>query len=209
MCSSGDDQGVVNRMAQSSLLLKGWNVVLVSALPAFAAAGENWSFTWYPCGLSHSGALTPASQGHFAGGSPFLSHNHRYVNLLRNGCLRPLKAVHRRQMTNNETLLPYDRQENPSPGCDIGSLSKGCGTDSGATTCGPAVSPFRTRRGSPSDRSRHGDGAAFKASVRQSLESGWSPWPARLSSASGLGILRIPASWHPSTRRQGRLREFR
>ena len=33
-------QGVVNRLAQSSLLLKGWSVVLVSALLAFAAISK-------------------------------------------------------------------------------------------------------------------------------------------------------------------------
>lgn len=33
-------QGVVNRLAQSSFLLKGWSVVLVSALLAFAAASS-------------------------------------------------------------------------------------------------------------------------------------------------------------------------
>ena len=34
-------QGVVNRLAQSSFLLKGWSVVLVSALLALAAGIEN------------------------------------------------------------------------------------------------------------------------------------------------------------------------
>ena len=33
-------QGVVNRLAQSSFLLKGWSVVLVSALLAFAAGSS-------------------------------------------------------------------------------------------------------------------------------------------------------------------------
>ena len=36
-------QGVVNRLAQSSFLLKGWSVVLVSALLAFAAASSEGS----------------------------------------------------------------------------------------------------------------------------------------------------------------------
>lgn len=39
-------QGVINRMAQNSFLLKGWNVVIVSALFAFAAKGSQLSFAY-------------------------------------------------------------------------------------------------------------------------------------------------------------------
>lgn len=37
-------QGVINRMAQNSFLIKGWSVTLVSALFALAAAKSNSSF---------------------------------------------------------------------------------------------------------------------------------------------------------------------
>ncbi|WP_299393322.1 hypothetical protein [Pelagibius sp.] len=37
-------QGVINRLAQSSFLLKGWSVVLVAALSALAAENSNRSF---------------------------------------------------------------------------------------------------------------------------------------------------------------------
>jgi signal transduction histidine kinase len=39
-------QGVVNRLAQSSFLLKGWSVVLVSALFALAASGSQPLFIY-------------------------------------------------------------------------------------------------------------------------------------------------------------------
>jgi hypothetical protein len=35
-------QGVINRLSQSSFLLKGWSVVLVAALFTLAANGENF-----------------------------------------------------------------------------------------------------------------------------------------------------------------------
>ncbi len=37
-------QGVVNRLSHNSFLLKGWSVVLISALFALAASGENTRF---------------------------------------------------------------------------------------------------------------------------------------------------------------------
>ena len=39
-------QGVINRMGYNSFLLKGWSVVLVSALFALAAAGTNQLFIY-------------------------------------------------------------------------------------------------------------------------------------------------------------------
>ena len=39
-------QGVINRMAGNSFNLKGWSVVLVSALFALAAGGDNVSFAY-------------------------------------------------------------------------------------------------------------------------------------------------------------------
>lgn len=37
-------QGVINRMAGNSFLLKGWSVTLVAGLFALVAAGGNWAF---------------------------------------------------------------------------------------------------------------------------------------------------------------------
>ncbi len=45
-------QGVINRMAHNSFLLKGWSVTLVSALFALAANGSNQFFiylAYFPC----------------------------------------------------------------------------------------------------------------------------------------------------------------
>ena len=39
-------QGVVNRLASNSFLIKGWSVVLVSALFALSATGTNQSFVF-------------------------------------------------------------------------------------------------------------------------------------------------------------------
>lgn len=39
-------QGVINRMAQNSFMLKGWNVVIVSALFVFAAKGSQILFAY-------------------------------------------------------------------------------------------------------------------------------------------------------------------
>ena len=37
-------QGVINRMAGNSFLLKGWSVMLVTGLFALAASGGNWTY---------------------------------------------------------------------------------------------------------------------------------------------------------------------
>ncbi len=42
-------QSVINRLAQSSFLLKGWSVVLVSALFALAAGNSKPQFFYLPC----------------------------------------------------------------------------------------------------------------------------------------------------------------
>lgn len=42
-------QNVINRMANNSFLLKGWSVVLVSALFALAANGSNIFFIYLAC----------------------------------------------------------------------------------------------------------------------------------------------------------------
>jgi hypothetical protein len=39
-------QGVINRLANNSFLLKGWTVSLVAGLSALAAADSNGSFAW-------------------------------------------------------------------------------------------------------------------------------------------------------------------
>ena len=38
-------QGVINRMASNSFLLKGWSVTLVAGLFALAASGGNWAYS--------------------------------------------------------------------------------------------------------------------------------------------------------------------
>ncbi len=38
-------QGVINRMASNSFLLKGWSVTLVAGLLALAASGGNWAYS--------------------------------------------------------------------------------------------------------------------------------------------------------------------
>lgn len=42
-------QGVINRLARDSFLIKGWAVVLVSALVALAVRGSSPSITWVAC----------------------------------------------------------------------------------------------------------------------------------------------------------------
>jgi len=42
-------QGVINRLARDSFLIKGWAVVLVSALVALSVRGSSPSITWFAC----------------------------------------------------------------------------------------------------------------------------------------------------------------
>lgn len=65
-------QGVINRMAQNSFVIKGWSITLTAALLSLSTAGNDRSFAWIAVGAVAVFGLLDAR---------YLAHERQYRSL--------------------------------------------------------------------------------------------------------------------------------